>query len=988
MHGMDNSILNSSEISRVCDEFESAWLAGERPELNSYLFSVSSSFQESLATALLEVDLEYRRSHGEVPKPADYELCGVETIQLAAQLLKNTRPPALITAASSVSLQEEVFRSTEGRYRLLEPAGAGGTGTVWKAEQLFPVKRKVAVKLLRSDRLSANSIVRFQKERQLLASMKHPHIPAIYDGGEMRGGQPFLVMEFIEGTPITTFCDQRSLGIEDRLKLVISVCRTIHYAHEREIIHRDIKPTNVLMEVCQGKLVPKIIDFGFAKSTEIDQEVSAQMLSSDCGKLIGTLPYISPEQAALTFSAIDRRTDIYSIGALTYELITGTLPLTTPELENQAVWQTLECIRNVDPERPSQRAKRHANWTPAEQRRLATELDWIILKALEKSAVRRYESATMLADDMERFLNRQSVRAKPYAIAYCARKFCKRHRLGIAATGIATVMLVAGAIIGITGLNRLTKEISSPPAQSVTDNISRVELAERQLQTAQNFFKSLTTQRSCITNLHAVPHVDGLHCYFSDSRSAGEYVLEYRRKWEDAPGSVEWEPWTPVPMKLKRRQLRGASSEYCIAFPVEGSFCENTIYQLKIRRMQESCFTDSIEIKTVSSPVLSSPLRKAPRQTLTFGGGQLAAGELRCPGLFRNDETGILTNYLWEVDALPRTTSAKLSPGSLMVTKEGRNMIGVSPQGCLYVVQEEAGRLQNWKCEIRHSFSPQRLACVPSWCDQDSPQGSFAVNKRGQVVNFYWVHEEGHQSHVLEFPHEMVPGSLVVAANQQLVYGVNTKNQLISITRVDGVLRHHVFDLPVEVVPGSLVCYPCQNSENNEGANLYAVDARQRLFRLSRVNGEMRLKIIQDAENVVAGSLVIPADSSTLFGIQGSSTEGTGDVFQIGSHEERPLKLEYKTKIFAGSLVTGGDASNSRLTPSLFGVDTLGSIINFRYLSDEWDIRSVKSASAIPGTLASHPEGEALYAISLEGETLEITRKSDHFVVRNLDESR
>ncbi len=984
---MGNVKLDLSEISRVCDEFESAWLSGERPQLNSYLFNHSSSVLDSLAIALLKVDLEYRRGLGETPEPADYESYGTEVVQLVAQLLEKSRPPLPITATSCRSLQDEFYDCTEGRYQLKEPVGAGVTGTVWKAEQLFPVERQVAVKFLRPDRPSADSRIRFFKERQLLASMKHSHIPAIYDGGNTRSGQPYLVMEFIEGTPITTFCKQQSIGFEERLELVISICRTLHYAHERGIIHRDIKASNVLMEVCQDKAIPKVIDFGFAKSTGINQEISTATLSSECGKLIGSLPYISPEQAALSYTPVDRRTDIYSIGVITYELITGTLPLATLDPENQVIWQTLEHIRRVDPERPSRRVKGKMDWSPRQQRRLATELDWIILKALEKSAARRYETAERLAQDLECFLKRWPVSAKPYAFVYRARKFCKRHLKWIAALGFGTMMLLAGVAIGLMGLNRLAKD--QPPKEKSAQEIN-LEAAntDQQLQNVQNLIYHLTTSESCIMDFRVVPHVDLVSCYFTDSRSEGDYVLEYRRKWENVPGNVEWEPWAQVPMRLQRTQLRGAASEFCISFPAEGSFSGNTIYHLRIRRRSESRFTDEVETRTLSRQSLKSPLLVAPRQTLTFGGRQMIAGELRCPGLFRNDETGKLTNYLWDEEVLPRTTSVKMAPGTLMVTKEDRTLLGVSLRGALFVIQEEAGRLKSWNCsnDSGHSFAPQRLVCTRSWCNENVPQGAFAVNRRGQLINFFWVHEKGFYFEALDLPEKMVPSSLLVALNHQLIYGIDTSHQLICFTRSNGKMQFQAHDLPFKLCPGSLVCAASQNPQDDEGADLYGVDIQQRLVHLVWTNGKLTAELVSGDEKVIAGSLVTSADGSTLFGIQGNAADGTGVVFQLQSGEKGLEKFDCKTKFLAGSLVWGGgDRSQDGSAPGFYGVDTAGNIVNFLQVGERWSHRNVESTKVFPGTVVRHPDGEAVYAISLEGKTLEIYQELGRFIIRNLD---
>lgn len=995
---MEYSKLSLVEINRVCDEFESAWLAGNRPDLKSYLAGHSSSVQEPLAIALLEVDLEYRTRLGEALDANAYESCGSQVVTLARGLLERLPSAPSLGDFRPRLLREDFDAATKGRYRLLEPAGTGGMGTVWKAMQLDPVKRLVAVKFLRADRQSADSKLRFLKERQLLASLKHSHIPAFYDGGETESGQPFLVMELIEGTPITNYCTQHSLGFRKRLELAITICRTLHYAHERGTVHRDIKPTNVLLEQCQDKVIPKVIDFGFAKSTRVNQEYSGQSVSTECGKLIGTLPYISPEQASMTGSSVDRRSDIYSVGVLIYELITGAPPLEIHNLKHQAVWQTLELIRRVDPERPSSRTKRVANWQPQLQRRLASELDWIILKALEKSPKRRYQTAEQLALDLERFLNHEPVLARSHVLAYRARKFCFHHRWWIVTTVFVSVMVLIGCLMEAKRQmnpsqlqNSMGKSDTDPTtAQKKRSNKPKLNWVNRILQ-------HMNSTESCVSDLRVVPYVDGICCYFSDSQAEGDYLVEYRRKWANAPGIVEWEPWARVPVKLTRGQLRGAISDFRTSFPLDGSFEADTVYQLKIRRLGETASTQVVETRTLPSFSQDSPLTIPPKQSLTYGGEQKPAGELRCPGLFRNDQTGTLTNYLWTKDAMPRNTSVKLTPGSLMLTKEGRSMIGISCEGQLFVIQEEAGRLRNWKCPngSQHRFAPQRLVCTANWRAENLPLGAFAVNQRGQVVNFHWVHDQGFRFQTIEGSNAMVPGSLMVAANQQLIYGVDTNNQLTYITSVDGALKCLRPELSLKLVPGSLICFAKQGRNgDDEGTDLYAVDTQQRLVHLYWVNGNLKAAPVANVEKVIAGSLTISANGTTLFGVRGNTDTGIGTVFRLGVGEKLKRQgtgeMEYPVPMIAGSLVFGDESqgkreSTGRSAPGLYGVDVNGNVVNFRRDGSDWTACRIRSATAIPGTMIRHPMGQAIYAISSEGKTLEISQQSNHFLVRDLD---
>jgi serine/threonine protein kinase len=350
--------------------------------------------------------------------------------------------------------------SCVGPYKLLEPIGEGGMGAVWMAEQQQPVRRKVALKLIKAGLDSAQVVARFEAERQALALMDHPHIAKVFDGGTTAGGRPYFVMELVKGTPITRYCDEHRLTPRQRLELFVPVCQAIQHAHQKGIIHRDVKPSNVLVAPYDGVPVVKVIDFGVAKAT--GQPLTERTLFTGFGAVVGTLEYMSPEQAELNNQDIDTRSDVYSLGVLLYELLTGTTPLTKERLKQTPFPELLRLIREEEPPRPSTRLRdsetlpavataRQAE--PAKLTRLVRgELDWIVMKALEKDRGRRYETAAAFAADVGRYLAGEPVQAAPPRAGYRLRKFFGKHRGAVLAAGLVTLALVAGLVGTTLGL--------------------------------------------------------------------------------------------------------------------------------------------------------------------------------------------------------------------------------------------------------------------------------------------------------------------------------------------------------------------------------------------------------------------------------------------------------------------------------------------------------------------------------------------------------
>ncbi|OWK37610.1 protein kinase domain-containing protein [Fimbriiglobus ruber] len=441
-----------------------------------------------------------------------------------------------------------------GRYKLLEQIGEGGMGTVWVAHQTEPVKRTVAIKLIKRGMDSHAVLARFEAERQALALMDHPNIAKVLDAGATPDGRPFFVMELVRGMPITKFCDTRRLTPRERLEMFVPVCHAVQHAHQKGVIHRDIKPGNVLVAVYDDRPVPKIIDFGVAKATT--RPLTEQTLHTAFGTVIGTPQYMSPEQATFNNLDVDTRSDLYSLGVLLYELLTGSPPFTSAELQRAGIDEMLRVVREKEPPRPSEKLSTAAALPSLAASRstepkkltgmLRSELDWVVMKALEKDRTRRYETANGFAADVLRYLSGEPVEAVPPSPVYRLRKLYRRNKAAARVMLLVFAILTAG-IVGTTGgmfraeqARRLADALHETAEEAKADAQTQAALARQEAANAQASATAARAESLKVQHLLALRHArDGVKLADEGRLGMGALAMAHALVVApDAPGAA------------------------------------------------------------------------------------------------------------------------------------------------------------------------------------------------------------------------------------------------------------------------------------------------------------------------------------------------------------------------------------------------------------------------------------------------------------------
>ncbi len=461
--------------------------------------------------------------------------------------------------------------SVIGRYKLLEEIGQGGFGVVYMAEQVEPVRRKVALKIIKAGMDTREVIARFEAERQALALMDHPNIARVLDAGATETGRPYFVMELVRGIPITEYCDKENLSNAERLRLFVKVCHAVQHAHQKGIIHRDLKPSNVLVAVHDGEAVPKVIDFGVAKA--IGAKLTEKTLFTGFHEMIGTPAYMSPEQAELSGLDIDTRSDIYSLGVLLYELLTGAPPFDLDTIRRAALDEVRRMIREDEPPKPSTRIQslgeklpdvaRRRHVDPAALVRLVRgDLDWIVMKALEKDRRRRYDTPDALADDVARHLNNEPVAAAAPSTVYTLRKFVRRHRVGIAFSAAVVVLLVAGTTVSTWQAVRATRaeraQASLRLQAEAREKISRAVLAAQtgDAEGAEQILRSLPPLFARLEPNDAAAIESALGRWRGSRGEWSEAIASYRKVIEARPAEFEGYDWL-APLLVQARDAAG-----------------------------------------------------------------------------------------------------------------------------------------------------------------------------------------------------------------------------------------------------------------------------------------------------------------------------------------------------------------------------------------------------------------------------------------------
>ena len=650
-----------------------------------------------------------------------------------------------------------------GKYNLIEEIGEGGMGSVFMAQQIEPVKRVVAVKVIKAGMDSRAVLARFEAERQALAMMDHPNIAKVLDGGTTEGGRPYFVMELVKGTPITRYCDDRKLTPRQRLELFVPVCQAIQHAHQKGIIHRDIKPSNVLVAMYDDKPVPKVIDFGVAKAA--GQTLTDKTLMTGFGALVGTPEYMSPEQASLNNLDIDTRSDVYSLGVLLYELLTGTTPVDRKALGKAALLEILRIVREVEAPRPS--AKLSSDTLPSvaanrgtEPTRLSKlmrgELDWLVLKALEKDRARRYETANALARDIQRYLADEVVEARPPSMAYRVSKFVRRHKGQVIAASLVMLVLlggIAGTTLGLFEARRqeqIARDEATAKEEARATETQRVKERDK----ANN---DLNKANDELTHRLGVSEMVLANTAY-DSR---DYKLAAERLDQVPVEQRGWE-WRYLKRRLNGGIFTLHGPANCVAFSPDGTRIvtaagnENEPFQAKVWDARTGMLLFDLKglppKLQANEPVVSVAFSADGKRIVTAGGDETARvfdaltgalqlelrehagnGEVRCAA-FSPDSTQIAIAYWAGIEGFIKVCDARTGKAVLEWKAQTRNSwvtrLAFSPDGGRILSGGDDQAVRVWDTKTGKALLEAKGMMSPESSVAFSPDGNRIVSGR------------------------------------------------------------------------------------------------------------------------------------------------------------------------------------------------------------------------------------------------------------------
>jgi eukaryotic-like serine/threonine-protein kinase len=676
-----------------------------------------------------------------------------------------------VTAAHDSRLSVEEPGTIIGPYKLLEAIGEGGMGTVYMAEQTQPVRRKVALKIIKPGMDTKQVVARFEAERQALALMDHPNIAKVHDAGAADSGRPYFVMELVKGVPITRYCDETRLTPRERLELFLPVCQAIQHAHQKGIIHRDLKPSNILVGLYDRQPVPKVIDFGVAKAA--GPKLTEATLFTGFGMVIGTPEYMSPEHAQLDNLDIDTRSDIYSLGVLLYELLTGTTPFTTKDLEMSGLLETLRMIREQEPPKPSTKLSTaeslpalaaNRGTEPAKLRKLVRgELDWIVMQCLEKDRNRRYETASSLAADVQRYLHDEPVRACPPSTWYRFRKFARRNRRAVA-TAAAAALVVVLAVAGLA-TSTLLIALEQQETQRARDALRhdtyfhRIALAHREL-FVDNLGRALRFLRECPEDLRGwewnylmrLCRVEPL--VLRDKNEVNSLAFSLDGEFlASAVGDGAVKVWNSRTGKLIRT-LKNAhpDSVYSVAFHRDGRHLASAGADQKVKVWD---WTTGRNVWTCPSPS-DADHNRGTGYVVVFSpdGRRLAAGS-----------DGAVNVWDWQKEQLLLTLPGHARKGiSVAFSPDGRRLASGSWSGDVMIWDAETGQLLHTLSEHRASvsalaFSPDGRRLVSASFDRSLIVWDATTGQRLR-------HIEGHVGLVLGVAFSSPDGSRLASAGE------------------------------------------------------------------------------------------------------------------------------------------------------------------------------------------------------------------------------